>query len=57
MYESKIKFKNYKTKEDYDLWLRILKKNYKFVHVKDFLTFYTVYYNKRCQFYEKVIHL
>jgi teichuronic acid biosynthesis glycosyltransferase TuaG len=40
---NKIKFKNYKTKEDYDLWLRILKKNYKFVHVKDFLTFY----NKR----------
>ena len=38
---NKIKFKNYKTKEDYDLWLRILKKNYKFVHVKDFLTFYT----------------
>jgi teichuronic acid biosynthesis glycosyltransferase TuaG len=38
---NKIKFKNYKTKEDYDLWLRILKKNYKFVLVKDFLTFYT----------------
>lgn len=37
----KIKFKNYKTKEDYDLWLRILKKNYKFVHIKNFLTFYT----------------
>jgi teichuronic acid biosynthesis glycosyltransferase TuaG len=37
----KIKFRNYKTKEDYDLWLRLIKKNYKFICVKNFLTFYT----------------
>jgi teichuronic acid biosynthesis glycosyltransferase TuaG len=35
-------FKNYKTKEDYDLWLRLSKQGYKIKNLNKFLTYYTV---------------
>jgi teichuronic acid biosynthesis glycosyltransferase TuaG len=37
----KFKFKNYKNKEDYELWLRIAKKN-NFFGLKEYLTFYRI---------------
>ena len=38
----KIRFLNYRTKEDYDLWLRLSKKGHKVRSIDNFLTFYTV---------------
>jgi len=37
----KFKFKNYKNKEDYELWLRMAKKNI-FFGLKEYLTFYRI---------------
>ena len=37
---SNVKFKNYKTKEDYELWLRITKKKMNFFGLNKYLTFY-----------------
>ena len=39
---NKIRFLNYRTKEDYDLWLRLSKKGFKIISINNFLTFYTV---------------
>ena len=39
---SKIRFNKLKTKEDYDLWLRISQKGYKIKCINNFLTYYTV---------------
>lgn len=36
------KFKDYKNKEDYDLWLRITKKKIKFFGLNKYLTFYRI---------------
>ncbi len=38
----KNKFSNLKTKEDYELWLRLSKKNFKFGGVNKYLTFYKI---------------
>ena len=35
-------FQNYKNKEDYELWLRISKKNFNFYGLNEYLTFYRV---------------
>ena len=35
-------FNNYQTKEDYDLWLRISKKKFKFIGIEEYLTYYRV---------------
>lgn len=37
-----INFKNYKNKEDYDLWLRIAKKKITFFGLNEYLTFYRI---------------
>jgi glycosyltransferase involved in cell wall biosynthesis len=37
-----LKFKNYKNKEDYDLWLRITKKKMTFFGLNEYLTFYRI---------------
>lgn len=39
---NKFKFKNYKNKEDYELWLRITKKKINFFGLNEYLTFYRV---------------
>jgi teichuronic acid biosynthesis glycosyltransferase TuaG len=38
----KLTFNNHQTKEDYDLWLRISKKNFKFIGIEEYLTYYRV---------------
>ena len=37
-----LKFKNYKNKEDYELWLRITKKKITFFGLTEYLTFYRI---------------
>ena len=44
------KFNNYKNKEDYDLWLRITKKNINFFGLKEHLTFYRIRKNSLSSF-------
>ena len=39
---NKFKFKNYKNKEDYELWLRITKKKINFFGLNEYLTFYRI---------------
>lgn len=39
---NKFKFKNYKNKEDYELWLRITKKKINFFGINEYLTFYRI---------------
>ena len=38
----KLKFGNYRTKEDYDLWIKLSLKNYKIKSIKNILTYYTI---------------
>lgn len=37
-----LRFGNYRTKEDYDLWIKLSLKKYKIKSIKNFLTYYTV---------------
>ena len=37
-----LKFGNYRTKEDYDLWIKLSLKNYRIKSIKNFLTYYTI---------------
>ena len=37
-----LRFGNYRTKEDYDLWIKLSLKNYRIKSIKNFLTYYTI---------------
>jgi len=45
-----LKFKNYKNKEDYDMWLRIAKKKNNFFGINEYLTFYRARENSLSSF-------
>jgi glycosyltransferase involved in cell wall biosynthesis len=47
---NRFKFKNYKTKEDYELWLRITQNKINFLGLNEYLTFYRIRKNNLSSF-------